>query len=40
MKIGLIGLGKMGINIGKQFIARNHQAVGYAINQGWWGSFA
>lgn len=33
MKIGLIGLGKMGINIGKQFIDRNHQAVGYDVNQ-------
>ncbi len=33
MKIGLIGLGKMGINIGKQFIDRNHQVVGYDVNQ-------
>ncbi|MGV4319588.1 phosphogluconate dehydrogenase (NAD(+)-dependent, decarboxylating) [Bacillus mojavensis] len=33
MKIGLIGLGKMGINIGKQLIDRNHQAIGYDVNQ-------
>lgn len=32
-KIGLIGLGKMGINIGKQFIDCNHRAVGYDVNQ-------
>jgi 6-phosphogluconate dehydrogenase len=33
MQIGLIGLGKMGLNLGKNIIDRKHQVVAYDLNQ-------
>ena len=33
MKVGVIGLGKMGLNISKNLIDHNHQVVAYDINQ-------
>jgi 6-phosphogluconate dehydrogenase len=32
MKVGLIGLGKMGLNLGQNLIERNHDVVAYDLN--------
>lgn len=32
MKIGLVGLGKMGLNLGKNLIDNNHKVVGFDLN--------
>ena len=32
MQVGLIGLGKMGLNIGQNLIDHNHQVVAYDLN--------
>ena len=32
MQVGLIGLGKMGLNLGTKFIDHNHQVVAYDLN--------
>ena len=32
MQVGLIGLGKMGLNLGKNLIDHNHQVVAYDLN--------
>ena len=32
MQVGLIGLGKMGLNLGKNLLDHNHQVVAYDLN--------
>ena len=32
MQVGLIGLGKMGLNLGENLIDRKHQVVAYYLN--------
>ena len=32
MRVGLIGLGKMGLNLGKNLIDHKHQVVAYDLN--------
>ena len=33
-KLGMIGLGKMGIALSKEFIAEGHEMIGYDIDEG------
>ena len=32
MKVGLIGLGKMGLNIGQNLLDHNHEVVAFDLN--------